>query len=63
MLYALKIFYGADTRIAEEIALEALNDALHINFPQKRDLWLGFYHKTVQKEDNVSAGDRMTNQQ
>jgi len=63
MLYALKIFYGADTRIAEEIALEALNDALHINFPQKHDLWLGFYHKTIQKEDNVSAGDRMTNQQ
>ena len=61
MLYALKIFYGADTRIAEEVALEALNDAMHINFPEKRDLWLGFYHKTIQKEDNVSAGDRMTN--
>ena len=63
MLYALKIFYGADTVIPEQIVLEALNDALHINFPQKRDLWLGFYHKTVQKEDNVSAGDRMANQQ
>ena len=63
MLYALKIFYGADTRIPEEIALEALNDAMHINFPEKRDLWLGFYHKTVQKEDNVSADDRMINQQ
>ena len=63
MLYALKIFYGADTRIPEEICLEALNDAMHINFPEKHDLWLGFYHKTIQKEDNVSAGDRMTNQQ
>lgn len=63
MLYALKIFYGADTRIPEEVVLEALNDALHINFPSKRDLWLGFYHKTIQKEDNVSAADRMTNQQ
>jgi len=63
MLYALKIFYGADTRIPEEICLEALNDALHINFPEKHDLWLGFYHKTVQKEDNVSAKDRITNQQ
>lgn len=61
MLYALKIFYGADTRIAEEVVLEALNDAMHINFPRKQDLWLGFYHKTIQKEDNVSAGDRMTN--
>jgi len=63
MLYALKIFYGADTVIPEQIVLEALNDALRINFPHKKDLFLGFYHKTIQKEDNVSAGDRMTNQQ
>ena len=63
MLYALKIFYGADTVIPEQITLEALNDALRINFPEKRDLFFGFYHKTIQKEDNVSAGDRMTNQQ
>jgi len=63
MLYALKIFYGADTVIPEQIVLEALNDALRINFPEKRDLFFGFYHKTIQKEDNVSAGDRMTNQQ
>ena len=63
MLYALKIFYGADTVIPEQIVLEALNDALRINFPEKRDLYFGFYHKTIQKEDNVSAGDRMTNQQ
>ena len=27
MLYALKIFYGADTQIPEDIVLEALNDA------------------------------------
>lgn len=63
MLYALKIFYGADTTIPEQIVLEALNDAIRINFPQKKDLFLGFYHKTIQKEDNVSAADRMTNQQ
>ena len=63
MLYALKIFYGADTVIPEQIALEGLNDALRINFPEKRDLFFGFYQKTIQKEDNVSAGDRMTNQQ
>lgn len=35
MLYALKIFYGADTQIAEDIALEAVNDAIRINFPEK----------------------------
>ena len=63
MLYALKIFYGADTVIPEQIVLEALNNALRINFPSKQGLFFGFYHKTIQKEDNVSAGDRMTNQQ
>lgn len=63
MLYALKIFYGADTVIPEQIVLEAMNDALRINFPQKRDLYFGFYHKTIQKEDNISAGDRAINQQ
>lgn len=63
MLYALKIFYGSDTVIPEQIVLEALNDALHINFPQKHDLAFGFYHKTIQKEDNVSAANRMANQQ
>ena len=63
MLYALKIFYGADTTIPEQITLEALNNALRINFPGKRDLFFGFYHKIIQKEDNVSAGDRAVNQQ
>lgn len=62
MLYALKIFYGADTTIPEQIVLEALNTALRINFPGKRDLFFGFYHKTIQKEDNVSASNRMANQ-
>lgn len=63
MLYALKIFYGSDTRIPEEICCQAINDAIHINFPEKRELYMGFYHKVVEKEDNVSASDRMVNQQ
>ena len=60
MLYALKIFYGADTRIPEEIALEALNDALHINFPTKRDLFVGLYRKIINKEENVTTGNRVS---
>ena len=60
MLYALKIFYGADTHIPEEIALEALNDALHINFPTKRDLFVGLYRKIINKEENVTTGNRVT---
>ena len=62
MLYALKIFYGADTQIPEEIALEAINDAIRINFPNKKGIFLGIYRKVINKEDNVSASDRSTNQ-
>ncbi|MEL5895043.1 hypothetical protein AAE250_16310 [Bacteroides sp. GD17] len=62
MLYALKIFYGADTQIPEEIALEAINDAIRINFPNKKGVFLGIYRKVINKEDNVSAPDRPTNQ-
>lgn len=61
MLYAVKLFFAADTQVAEDIVLEALNNALHLNFPGKRDLQFGFYHKIIQKEDNVSAGERAIN--
>ena len=62
MLYALKLFYGADTQIPEEIALEAINDAIRINFPHKKGVFMGLYRKVINKEDNVSSGDRATNQ-
>ena len=62
MLYALKIFYGADTQIPEEIALDAINDAIRINFPHKKGIFLGIYRKVINKEDNVSSSDRSTNQ-
>ena len=62
MLYALKIFYGADTQIPEEIVLEALNDAIRINFPHKKGIFIGMYRKVINKEDNVTAGERVTNQ-
>ena len=62
MLYALKIFFGADTQIPEEIALEALNDAIRINFPHKQGVFMGIYRKIINKEDNVTAADRSTNQ-
>lgn len=62
MLYALKLFYGADTQIPEDICLEAINDAIRINFPNKKGIFLGMYRKVINKEDNVSASDRATNQ-
>jgi hypothetical protein len=60
MLYALKIFYAADTQIAEDIIFEPVNTALRINFPGK-NLAMGFYRHTVNKEDNVTASERTTN--
>lgn len=61
MLYALKIFYGADTQIPEDIALEAINDAIRINFPQKQGIFLAMYRKAINKEDNVTASARTSN--
>ena len=62
MLYALKLFYGADTQLPEDIALEAANDAIRINFPDKKGIFLGLYRKIINKEDNVSSSDRAANQ-
>jgi hypothetical protein len=60
MLYAAKLFYASDTQIAEDIIFESLNWALNINFPGKK-LAMGLYRKIINKEDNVTASDRSTN--
>lgn len=62
MLYALKIFYGADTQIPEDIVLEAINDAIRINFPNKKGIFLGLYRKMINKEENVSTSARAATQ-
>lgn len=61
MLYALKIFFGADTQIPEDIVLEAVNDAIAINFPKKKGIRIGLYRQMINKEDNVPADSRTTN--
>lgn len=61
MIYALKIFYAADTQIAEDVIFEPVNQALKINFPGKK-IAMGIYRQAVNKENNVSAGNRMSNQ-
>lgn len=61
MLYALKIFYAADTQIMEEIVMDAINNAIRINFPQKQNIYMGIYRKTVNAEANVTASARTTN--
>lgn len=60
MLYALKIFYAADSQICEDIVFEPIHEALRINFPGKK-ISMGLYRQIVNKEDNLSAKDRPTN--
>lgn len=60
MLYALKIFYAADSQICEDIVFEPIHEALRINFPGKK-ISMGLYRQIVNKEDNISAKDRPTN--
>lgn len=59
MLYALKLYMASDTTIPEEVIFEALNQALAVNFPEKK-LRMGFYHPTVQKEEEVPPEARTT---
>ncbi len=42
------------------MVFEPINRALKINFPGK-NIAMGLYRKAVNKENNVTAGDRMTN--
>lgn len=60
MLYALKLYLASDTSIPEEVIFEPINQCIAANFPGK-DLKIGFYHKIVMKEENVSPADRVTN--
>lgn len=58
MLYALKLYLASDTNLPEEIILQALNDTIRVNFPEKE--WrVGFYHKVVLREEDVSPADRV----
>lgn len=57
MLYALKLYLASDTSIPEEIILQSVNRAIQINFPNTP--WrLGFYHKIVLREEDVSPNER-----
>ncbi|MBP3944408.1 hypothetical protein J5U18_12740 [Sphingobacteriaceae bacterium WQ 2009] len=61
MLYALKLYFAADTTIPEEVIFEPINQAIAANWPDK-NLKLGFYRKVVMNESSVSPDNRVTNQ-
>ncbi len=58
MLYALKLYLASDTSIPEEVIFEPVNQAIAANFPDK-DVRLGFYHRVVMTEDQVSPQERV----
>lgn len=57
ILYAWKLFYAADTQIAEDIVFEAIHAAMKINFPEK-NLAIGLYQPVAAKESDLSAKAR-----
>jgi len=59
-LYALKLYDATDIEIPERHVTKAINLAIKANFPNK-NLKLGFYHKIVKKEEDVSPEARVTN--
>jgi hypothetical protein len=61
MLYALKLFWASDTAIPESVIFEPINRAIAANWPDKSDIQMGFYRPIVEKEENVTSNDRLTN--
>lgn len=58
-LYALKLYKNSQVAIPEMIVCEAINMAIKANWPTKK-LKLGFYHAQVQREQDVTSKDRIT---
>lgn len=57
MLYALKLYLASDIALPEETIMEPINQAIEVMFPGKKHR-LGFYHKVVLREENVSIDNR-----
>lgn len=61
LVYAFKLYLNTDTEIPYSIILEGINQAIAFNFPDK-NLRLGFYHKSVKTEEQVSSANRIKNE-
>jgi len=59
MLYALKLYLASDVNIPEEVILEPWNEAIELMWPTSKKR-LGFYHKIVLREEDVTTNDRVT---
>ena len=61
LVYAFKLYLNTDTEIPYSIILEGINQAIAFNFPDK-NVRLGFYHKSVKTEEQVSSSNRIKNE-
>lgn len=60
-LYAMKFHVLTDVNKPEKVIFQALNDAIAINWPDKKHIKMGFARKIIMKEDEVSPKNRVTN--
>ncbi|MCH8491228.1 MAG: hypothetical protein LAT81_15050 [Oceanicaulis sp.] len=59
-LYAMKNYLLTETALPEYVICKAINDAIRINWPNKK-LKIGFYRALPEREEDVSSKDRLTN--
>jgi len=60
MLYAYKLFLATETKVIEKKALEVMNMMKRLYFPNVAGKF-GFYHDIVKREEDITPGERMTN--
>lgn len=59
-LYAYLMYKLTGVRIPEMIVMEMINNAIRINFPEKK-LKLGFFHEEAQRQQDQTSQDRIKN--
>ncbi|MNI76109.1 hypothetical protein D3C73_1323150 [compost metagenome] len=57
----MKFHVLTDVNKPEKVIFQALNDAIAINWPDKKHIKMGFARKIIMKEDEVSPKNRVTN--
>lgn len=62
-VYYNYLIYLNSLQIPEEICTYDINKAIRLNFPNKKDIKLGFYHNIPVKQQETTPSDRMTNKQ
>tara|TARA_R110002050_G_scaffold69507_2_gene150358 strand:+ start:31950 stop:33314 length:1365 start_codon:yes stop_codon:yes gene_type:complete len=61
-IYAMKEYLQTGIDIAEMIVCKPMNFALMANWPNK-NIKMGFYHIAPQREEDITPGDRIKNQE